>query len=76
MILNVRIQLIRVCILFYVDGSAIPTFEQLQLGLLNDPLHTDTIVKLTTSLLHQCLCDPGVPAPGPWVKYFNYLMKR
>nr|CAB3225109.1 bromodomain adjacent to zinc finger domain protein 2B [Phallusia mammillata] len=50
-----------------LDESVIPTFEQLQRGLLNDPEHTGSLVQLTMALLHQCLCDPGVPAPGPWL---------
>ncbi|XP_039266509.2 uncharacterized protein LOC120341956 isoform X1 [Styela clava] len=50
-----------------IDESTIPTFEQIQLGLLNDPNHTSSVVQITMSLLHQCLCDPGVPAPGPWL---------
>ncbi|XP_018668489.2 bromodomain adjacent to zinc finger domain protein 2A isoform X1 [Ciona intestinalis] len=50
-----------------IDESVIPTFEQLQRSLLNDPEHTGSLVQLTMALLHQCLCDPGVPAPGPWL---------
>ncbi|XP_076825908.1 bromodomain adjacent to zinc finger domain protein 2B-like isoform X3 [Clavelina lepadiformis] len=50
-----------------IDESVIPSFEQLQRGLLNDPEHIGSLVRLTMALLHQCLCDPGVPAPGPWL---------
>uniref|UniRef100_H2YDM0 DDT domain-containing protein n=1 Tax=Ciona savignyi TaxID=51511 RepID=H2YDM0_CIOSA len=50
-----------------IDSSVIPTFEQFQRSLLNDPEHTGSLVQLTMALLHQCLCDPGVPAPGPWL---------
>jgi len=57
----------RLRMIICLDDSVIPTFEQLQRGLLNDPEHVGALVRLTMALLHQCLCDPGVPAPGPWV---------
>ena len=58
-----------------LDDSVIPTFEQLQRGLLNDPEHVGALVRLTMALLHQCLCDPGVPAAGPWVSFSFYLCR-
>jgi len=50
-----------------LDKASIPTFEELRLGLLNDSRHVDALARLTIALLHQCLCDPGVPVPGPWL---------
>ena len=61
-------------LLNFLDESVIPSFEQLQRGLLNDPEHVGALVRLTMALLHQCLCDPGVPAHGPWVSVFINLV--
>ena len=58
----------------FSDETIIPTFYQLQRGLLNDPEHIGIMVQITMALLHQCLCDPGVPAPGPWVRVY-YIQK-